>query len=204
MLLSFDKTKELLQKYDLPLVESKRVSSAEEASEVGFPLVLKIFAPEVAHRTEQNLVQTDIENEEQLQSAFEKIQTRAQEIDSAQIVAQKQAEGIELVFGMKNDETFGPVLMFGLGGIFVEVLKDVSFGITPVSKQEAREMINGIKSVKVLKGFRNKPAVDLSQAADFLVKLSDLAEQEQVEGIDFNPVFAQGKDFKIADPKIFS
>jgi len=90
--------------------------------------------------------------------------------------------------------------MFGLGGIFVEALEDVSFGITPVSKEEAK-MIEGIRAVKVLKGFRNYPSVNLEKAANLLVNLSNLVENEEVEEVDFNPVFAKGDKFKIADPK---
>lgn len=208
MLLGFNETKELLADYDLPLSDSKSVSSVEKAlnfaEEVDFPLVLKVFSPEVLHRSEKDLVATDIENEEELQESFERLKNKADEIKSAQVIIQKQEQGLELVFGMKNDDTFGAVLMFGLGGIFVEALEDVSFGITPVGKEEAEKMIEDIRAVKVLKGFRNYPSVNLEKAAGLLVNLSNLVENEKVEEIDFNPVFAKGDKFKIADPKIIS
>lgn len=206
MLLDFKKTKELLTDYDLPLAETKSVSSFKQVSKFieknGYPIVFKIYSPEVLHRTERNLVKTDIKSKEELKDTFNEFKDKTEEIDSSKIIIQKQEEGIELVYGMKRDEIFGPVLMFGLGGIFVEILEDVSFGITPVNPKEAKRMIEDIKAVKVLKGFRNYPSVDLGKAADLLVKLSDLVEQEEIEGVDFNPVIAKQKKFKIVDPKI--
>lgn len=206
MLLNFEKTREMLVDYELPLSDSESVSSFEKALEFveenGYPVVLKVSAPQLLHRTEKNLVRTKIQNEQQLKDSFQELESRAEEIESSRIIIQNQEEGLQLIYGMKKDETFGPVLMFGLGGIFVEVLEDVSFGITPVDRREAQVMIRSIKSFKALKGFRNYPAVDLDEAADLLIKLSDLVEHEKVEGVDFNPVFAKGEEIKIADPKL--
>ncbi|MEF8847067.1 MAG: acetate--CoA ligase family protein [Candidatus Paceibacterota bacterium] len=204
MLLDFEKTKSLLKEYNLPLSESKSVSSFDETLEFieNFPVVLKVISSEILHRTEKDLVKTDIENKEELKKNYEYLEKKADKLESSKIVIQEQEEGLELVYGMKKDETFGPVLMFGLGGIFVEVLEDVSFGITPVGKKEAEEMIRRIKAFKVLKGFRNYPSVNLDKAAELLVNLSDLVENEELQGVDFNPVFAKGSSFKIADPKI--
>lgn len=206
MLLSFEKTGKLLADYELPLSDSESVSSFEQASEFveenGYPVVLKVFAPRLMHRTEKNLVRTKIQDEQQLKDSFQELESRAEEIESSRIIIQNQEQGLQLIYGMKKDETFGPVLMFGLGGIFVEALEDVSFGITPVDRREAETMIRDIKSFKALKGFRNYPAVDLDEAADLLVKLSDLVEQEEMKEVDFNPVFAKGEEIKIADPKI--
>lgn len=206
MLLSFEETEELLADYDLPLSKSEEIDSFEEALNFAdkndYPLVLKIFSPEVLHRTEHDLVEVGIETEEQLEKAFEEMENKAKELESAQVIVQNQEEGVQLIYGMKKDETFGPVLMFGLGGIFVEVLEDVSFGITPIDQEEAERVVKNIRGYKLLEGFRNYPSVDAKKAAEFLVKLSNLAEQEDVKEIDFNPVFAEGKEFKIADPKI--
>jgi len=202
MLLNFDKTEKLLRKYDLPLSKSKVITSVEEAEGFNFPLVLKVVAPEVVHRTEKGLVKVGIESEEKLKKALEDLKEEADQIDSAQIIVQEQEDGLELIYGMKVDETFGPVLMFGLGGIFVEALKDVSFGITPVEKEEATRMINDIKGKEVLEGFRSYPVVNKEKAAEVLVKLSEMVEEEDLKEVNFNPVFAKEDQFKIADPKI--
>lgn len=205
-LLSFKKTKELLRQYKIPLVKTKLVKTKKEAKnfakKIGWPLVLKISSSEVLHRTEAGLVKVGIENEKELLRAFEEILRKSKDLQVEGILVQKMARGIEVACGMKKDSSFGPVLMFGLGGVFIEILKDVSFQIAPISRKEALEMIRGIKSFNILKGFRGRPPANLKEIAEILVKLSKLSEDHQeIKEIDLNPVFVNEKEVQVADAK---
>lgn len=202
MILPFAATKNLLEKYRLPLAKTILIKDKQElfvaAKEIGFPLVLKVSSTDVLHRTEKGLLRTGVQNQTEAEKAFADLNDK----DFEGILVQEQLKGLELFCGLKKDKVFGPVLMFGLGGIFVEALKDVAFGICPLSLKEAKEMISSLKGKDVLKGFRGMPSVDLNVLADILVKISLLAIKEDFKTIDFNPLIAQGKDIKIVDIKI--
>ncbi len=205
MLLSFEKTKNLLLKYNIPITETKVIQSEKEAFDFfdkKKKVALKIFSSQVLHRTEKGLIKSGIKTKKELKESIREIKKNSQNILDKKILIQKQEEGIELVLGVKRDETFGPVLMFGLGGIFVEILKDVSFGIVPLTKKESMEMIKGIKGYKILKGFRGNPSVDLEKISEILLNLSSLAEKENVKEIDLNPTFIKGDKIKVVDFKI--
>ncbi|MDP2951274.1 MAG: acetate--CoA ligase family protein [bacterium] len=222
MLLGFNETKQILEKYDLPmaktilLTRSKTISNAQTTSleeenklkeatkQVGFPLVLKVFSTNVLHRTEKGLLKTNIQNEKEASQAFEEFIAKSKNDKGFEgILAQEQLKGIELFCGLKQDPTFGPVLMFGLGGIFVEALNDIAFGICPLTLKEAKEMITSLKGKKVLGGFRNQPKVDLNVLALLLRQISILgAKNPQIKELDFNPIIANAKSIKIADVKI--
>jgi len=207
MLLDIDKTICLLKRYKIPVLEMKVIGSKKEAlafaEEFGYPVVLKIFALHILHKTEEGLVEVNIRNEKELSEAFEKITKSSSKIRSKKTLIQKMGKGLQVICGMKRDPTFGPVLMFGLGGIFVEVLGDVSFGIAPLRKSEAMEMIKKTKGYKILKGYRGKPSVNFEKISELLVNLSKLAEKRKdIKGIDLNPVFVNEKTIKVADPKI--
>jgi acyl-CoA synthetase (NDP forming) len=205
-ILGFEKTKKLLKQYKIPLVKTKLVITQKElkrvAEKIGYPLVLKVFSPEVFHRTEKGLVKVGIEAENDLEKAFDEISRSCKGIKIEGFLVQKMAKGIEVACGMKRDVSFGPILMFGLGGVFIEVLKDVSFGIAPLSKKEAREMIKEIKGYKILKGYRGKRAVNLQELEKILLQLSKLSlEHPEIKEIDFNPVFVNEKRVQVADFK---
>jgi len=212
MLLDFEKTKELLGKYQIPMVESLVIKTAQEgiefAGRVGFPVVLKLVSNDVLHKIDKGLVKLNIQNEQQLQDSFSKFnggQTPASLRGSVfpQILIQKQISGTEIFLGMKRDKSFGPAISFGLGGIFVEVLEDIVFGICPIEKKEALEMIKKIKGYKILQGYRGQPKVDIEKLADVLVNISNLSfENKYIQEIDFNPVIASGSDIFIVDPKV--
>jgi len=180
MLLGFRETKKILRDYKIPFLKTQLVETKEEAKRVaekiGWPVVLKISSPEVLHRTEEGLLELELQNEKELEKAFDRILQRVKGRKIEGILVQKMARGIEVVYGMKRDEVFGPVLMFGLGGIFVEILKDVSFGIAPLSKKEAREMIKTIKGYKILKGYRGGDLVNIGKMEEILVRLSKLSQ----------------------------
>jgi len=208
MILDFKKTNKLLTEYNIPLIETEVVQSKKQAldfADNNWPVVLKVFSKEVLHRTELGLVKTGIESKKELKSSLDEIRKEAVDLKDKKILIQKTGKGTEIICGMKRDKTFGPVLMFGLGGVFVEVLKDVSFGITPLSKKESKEMIKQIKGYKILKGFRGYPKVDFEKISKLLLNLSKIAEEnENIKEIDFNPAFVNEKTLKVVDFKVIT
>ena len=204
--LSFKQSKLLLAKYKIPLCPSQLTASKKEAavfaSSVGYPVVLKISSKEVLHKTDLGLVRTGIRDENELKSSWDGLAKMAKGIKTEGILVQKQIHGVETVAGMKRDLQFGPVLMFGLGGILVEVLKDVSFRIAPVNRADAMAMFKEIKGYKLLEGFRSFKPVDLGKLSAVAVSLSKLAlENEDIVEADLNPVIANEKGAWIVDPR---
>jgi len=206
MLLNFKETKKILADYNIPLVETEVIESRKQAlnfAEKKWPVVLKVFSEEVLHRTESGLVKTGIGNKKELSSSLREMERRSKNLKKKKILIQRTEKGTEIICGMKRDETFGPVLMFGLGGIFVEVLKDVSFSITPLNKKESLEMIKEIKGYKILKGFRGFPEANLEEISKLLLSLSKISEENgEIKEIDFNPAFVNEKTLKVVDFKI--
>ena len=205
-LLSFEKTKKLLSKYEITILETEVVKTKEEAKKaakkMGYPVVLKLWSPEILHKTEKGLVKTEIKTDRELKKSFEEILKKSKDFQAEGILVQKMARGIEVACGMKKDSSFGPVLMFGLGGIFIELLKDVCFQIAPISRKEALEMIKGIKGFNILKGFRGQKPVMLEKIVDILVKLSKISlENPEIREIDMNPMFVDEKRVRVADFK---
>jgi len=201
--MEFEKTEKLLKEYGIPFCRSRLVFSKKDAltfaKKIGYPVVLKTVSPEILHRTEVNGVKADIRTGKELKQAWEKMSGAF----DAPFLVQKQVSGVELVIGMKRDEQFGPAIMFGLGGIFVEVLKDIVFRVAPVSKKEALRMMGEIKGRKVLNGFRGKEIVNLERVASIITALSELSlERDDILEIDFNPVFADSKIAVVVDAKI--
>jgi len=149
-LLGFQETKNLLLQYKIPICQTEIVKSEKEAAtrakKIGYPVVLKIFSPKILHRSAIGGVKVGIKNEPEFKKAYSTL-SRIKGVEG--ILVQKMILGREVALGIKRDPQFGPVLMFGLGGIFVEVLKDVSFRVCPISEKEALEMIKGIKGYKI-------------------------------------------------------
>lgn len=186
-LLNYKKTERLLKKYNLPLAKSKFYDITEK---IKFPVVLKVEG--ILHKTEEGAVKI-INNKLELENFIKKFKKN--------ILMQEFIKGNEVIVGSKKDPQFGNVIMFGLGGIFVEVLKDISFRICPVNKKDALDMIKEIKGFKVLQGYRGEKA-NINKIADIIVETSNLVEKENIEEIDFNPVIVNNKEAKIVDAKI--
>ena len=169
ILVEFAEAVELLREYRLPWAKAEVFVSYQEASrfakKAGFPVVLKVYDPLLIHRTEKKGVITQINTEEDLKKAWEQLSSFLRKSSEAKIMVQKKEEGLELIMGMKRDPQFGPVIMFGLGGILVEIFHDISFRLAPLSQQEAREMIKEIKAYPLLKGFRHFKKVDIEKLA---------------------------------------
>lgn len=206
MLLEFLETEKLLKKYKIPFIETQLIKDKKEAlsfvRQSAWPIVLKIFSKEVLHKTEINGVILNIQDKKSLFSAFERMKKLAQKF-KAQILIQKQIQGRELILGAKKDPIFGPVVIFGAGGIFVEIIKDVSFRLAPLSKKEAKKMINETKISKILKGARGKERENLEKLSQVLVNLSKLISKEKnIKEIDLNPTILTKKEVFVVDAKI--
>jgi len=192
-------SKEVLKEAGIPVLEARLARTKKEAvalaREIGLPVVLKVVSPDITHKSDVGGVKVGLKSIKEVERAYSEIKrSAAEKVPGAEIwgvSVQKMApQGVELIIGMTKDEQFGPVIMFGLGGIFVEVLKDVSFRIVPLTRRDASEMIREIKGFPILGGYRGEP-VDISAIEDMIMKLSEFAyKNEDVKEIDMNPVFA--------------
>ncbi len=207
-MLNFQETRALLLKYKIPFSKTILVKSKTEgikiAEKIGYPLVLKVSSADILHKTDIGAVKTNIKNQEELKQAWKDISETAKKIKAKVegILAQEMIFGNEVIIGMKRDLQFGPVLMFGLGGIFVEVLKDVALRIAPVKKSEAIKMIKEIKGYRLLKGIRGQEASEIKKIADIIVSLSKLSlAEESIKEIDFNPVIVNSKQTLVVDTR---
>lgn len=199
--------KELLAKAGINVAPTKLATSKQEATAVaktlGFPVVLKIVSPDVLHKSDAGGVKLNLNSEAEVGNAYDAILASIkQKFPSAKILGvavQKMARpGTEVIIGMSKDPQFGPVLMFGLGGIFVEIMKDVSFRIVPLTKRDAQEMIHDIKGFPVLQGYRGQEPASLAHLEDMLLKISEFAEKNpEVKELDLNPILAY-KDGAVA------
>lgn len=205
---------ELLKTYDLPVTEGFLTTSEEEAGpmsrKVGFPAVMKIQSQDILHKVDVGGVQLNISTEEDAQLAYQAIITNVQERQpEAKIqgvyITRQIPKGEEVILGVKRDPSFGPVIMFGLGGIFVEIFKDISFRVAPVTREEILEMIKQVKAYKILTGARGRSHKDVESIVDAILKLSQLAlDHPQISELDINPLIVQeeGKGCFAADVKI--
>lgn len=207
--LDIKKTIKLLEKNRFPFPESKIVNTLEQtkkaAEEIKYPIALKIVAPELIHKSDIKGVKTNLENQEQLEKAFNDLQNiiKKKKIKKAEILVQKMESGTEVIIGLKRDPQFGPVILFGLGGIFTEILKDTSLRITPIEKSQALEMIKEIKSFPILEGVRGGKPVNLNALIDIIVKTSNLVEKDKnIQELDFNPIILNEKSAVIVDARI--
>jgi len=195
--LSEYESKDFLKSYGIPVTREVLVHSLEECIKatqaIGFPLVLKGCSPSLAHKTEKGLVRVDIRNEQEAILAFDDLTSRM-EGKEKDILVQEMIKGTrELVAGMTRDPQFGPCVMFGLGGIFTEILKDIAFRVAPLEKQDALDMTQEIKAHKILGALRGMPAADLDFLCEILVKVGLIGmENEVIQEIDINPLILSG------------
>jgi len=177
--------------------------AAAISDEIGFPVVLKIASPDITHKTDAGGVKVGLKTKAEVSRAFTEITAAAREkFPKAEIegvtVQNVARPGIEIIIGTFKDPQFGPVIMFGLGGIFVEILKDVAFRIVPIRKRDAAEMIKEIKGYALLNGYRGHEPASIPVLEDILMKVSDFVEKTPaIKEIDLNPIFAY-KDSAVA------
>jgi acyl-CoA synthetase (NDP forming) len=192
--------KRLLAEAGVPFASERvahtRDEAAAAASGIGFPVVLKVLSADIAHKSEAGGVVLGLRSSEEVAAAYDAMMARVRErapharIEGA-LVARMIEGGVETVIGMKRDPVFGPVVMFGLGGVYVEVLKDVTLRLAPVDHGTAKDMVRAIKGFALLAGARGKPPVDIDALADALVKLSRFgAAHPEVASAEINPFIA--------------
>jgi acyl-CoA synthetase (NDP forming) len=192
--------KDFLRAAGIPTVDTRLARDKTEAQAIarnlGFPVALKILSPQILHKSDIGGVKLGLQNEDEVAAAFESIMASARQHEPSAtidgVAVQPMARpGTEVILGLFKDQQFGPVLMFGLGGIFVEVLKDVAFRIVPLERRDAREMIREIKGYPLLEGYRGQEPADVAYLEELLLKLSHFAEEHpEVREVDLNPVFA--------------
>jgi acyl-CoA synthetase (NDP forming) len=193
------KTLELLKKYKLGFVDYKIVKDEKDLDKIDYPVVMKVFSEEIVHKSEKGGVIVNIKDKDDALAAFKKLRKISKDV-----LVQKMIFGKEVIIGMKKDPQFGPVIMFGLGGIFVEVMKDTSLRICPVNKDDAISMIKEIKAYKILSGTRGEKNVDIDGIANIIVKLSSLSLKEKINEIDLNPVMVNEKEAVIVDARFMA
>jgi acetyl-CoA synthetase (ADP-forming) len=192
-MLSEYESKKVLASYQIPVTKEIEVDSVEELTQatqdIGYPLVLKGCASEIAHKTEKGLIEVDIRNNDEALIAFHKIKAGMNATQTTVLVQEMIRGQRELVIGLTRDAQFGPCVMFGLGGIFTEILKDISFRVAPLEKRDALEMMQEIKGHKILGAVRGMEAADLDQLCDILIQVGQIGlDHEVIKEVDINPV----------------
>uniref|UniRef100_A0A7C5YYN3 Acetyl-CoA synthetase n=1 Tax=Ignisphaera aggregans TaxID=334771 RepID=A0A7C5YYN3_9CREN len=203
---------ELVKYYGIPIPEAILVRSPREAYEladtVGYPIVLKIVSQDIIHKSDVGGVKLGLMSKEEVACGIEEmLKTVSARVPHARITGvlmyRMAPPGLEVIVGGIRDSVFGAAVMFGLGGVFVEVLRDVSFRIAPVNMDDAFEMINEIKSSKILDGYRGQEPVNKYAIAEIIVKMSKLMlENEEVDSIDLNPVIVYSNEAKVVDVRV--
>ncbi len=193
-------SKQILKEVGINTTEIGLARSKEEAvaysQELGFPVVLKIVSPDILHKTDVGGVKLSLNNEEDVGNAYDEIISAIKKHQpSAKIqgvsVQPMARPATEVIIGMSKDPQFGPVLMFGLGGILVEILKDISFRIVPLTMRDANEMIREIKGYPVLEGYRGQEPANIAVLEQMLLKVSEFVESKpEIKELDINPIFA--------------
>ena len=205
-------SKKILKQAGIPVVETRLAKDSKEAvllsQKMGFPVALKINSPDVVHKSDSGGVKLSLNNATQVKKAYDEIlkKVTTQYPDAAVhgVSVQKMVPpGTEVIVGTTKDPQFGPVIMFGLGGIFVEVLKDVSFRIVPINQRDAQEMIEETKGYPLLKGYRGKEPADIPFLVEMMLKVSKFVEENpQIKELDLNPIFAYAKGALAVDARI--
>jgi len=205
-------SKQMLKAAGIPVVETRFARNMKEAvaisKELGFPVALKVLSADVVHKSDAGGVKLGLQNASQVEKGYAAMMKSVKaavpnaKIDGVSV--QKMARpGVEIIVGMSKDPQFGPVLMFGLGGVLVELLKDVAFRIVPVSKYDASEMIREIKGFPMLTGFRGSEPADLDKLEKLIVSVSKFVEANpNVKELDLNPVFAYKDGVTAVDARV--
>ncbi|MFQ6126177.1 MAG: acetate--CoA ligase family protein [Candidatus Heimdallarchaeota archaeon] len=204
--------RELLEYYGITLPRALLARTREEAikgaKQLGFPVALKIISPDISHKSDVGGVMLNLREESKVESAFDRIITNAEKVTSPSrivgvLVSPMAPKGQECIIGMVRNLQFGPVVMFGLGGVFVEVLKDVSFRVTPLTDLDVDEMITEIKGYPLLTGMRGEAPKDISTLKDIIIRISKMVlDNPEVKEVDLNPIIAHERSASIVDARI--
>ena len=190
--------KQVLASYGLPVAREELVNNAEvllkAAGQIGYPVVIKGCSADLAHKTEKGLIRVDVRNDEEAIVAFNEISSAVNGASGGAVLVQQLVKGQrELVIGLTRDPQFGPCVMFGLGGIFTEILKDTAFRVAPLEKQDALDMMQEIKARKILEAVRGMAPADKDILADILMTVGKIGiENDRIKEIDINPLILSG------------
>lgn len=205
-------SKKFLKQAGIPVIETKLARTPKEAvlfsQKMGFPVALKINSPDIVHKSDSGGVRLSLKNGSEVRAAYRKIMDGVHKKNPSASIqgvsVQKMAKpGTEVIVGTSKDPQFGPVIMFGLGGIFVEVLKDVSFRIIPLDRKDALEMIEEIKGYPLLQGYRGKESVDIPVLTEIILKISKVMEENpEIKELELNPILAYKKGALAVDARI--
>ena len=205
-------SKEVIQEVGIPVVETRLAATKEDAvttaRALGFPVVLKVISPDIVHKSDTGGVKLGLRDEAEVEAAWEEIMAATRQASPSASVhgvsVQRMApKGTEVIIGGSKDPQFGPILMFGLGGVFVEVLKDVAFRIVPITRRDASQMIRDIKGYPVLEGYRGQEPADQNALEEALLNTSRLLEEHpEIKELDLNPIFAYGHGVTAVDARI--
>ncbi|MHA2033332.1 MAG: acetate--CoA ligase family protein, partial [Candidatus Kariarchaeaceae archaeon] len=205
--------KQLLEYYNIPVVKTLVAKTINEAvwsaSQIGYPVVLKILSPQIVHKTDVGGVMLDINSEKDLRKAFDDIIKRAKEhnpeaeIQGVTVQPMIKKKGYEVILGSKTDSLFGPIILFGMGGIGVELYKDFAIGIPPLNQTLARRIMEETKVYQLLKGYRNMPPANLKLLEEIIVRFSQmLVDFPQLKEVDINPLLIDEKEAIALDARI--
>jgi acyl-CoA synthetase (NDP forming) len=204
--------KTICMEYTIPVTTFKLAKTEREAAalaeQIGFPVVLKIVSPEIIHKSDAGGVMVNLKSAIEVQDAYRKIIENAKKYNSKAridgvLVQEMAPQSTEVIVGAIKDPQFGQTLMFGLGGIFVELLKDVTFKVAPITRQDAEEMITEVKAYPLLKGYRNTPPADINAIVTILLNTSKLImDYPEIKELDLNPVMSYEKGAKTVDARI--
>ena len=198
-------SKKLLSEYDLPVTTYGFATNYDEClnfvEKNGFPVVCKVVSPDIVHKSDVGGVVVGIDNNEELLRTFEKFK----QLKGFQgVLIEKMVSGLELIIGASNDEQFGPVVLVGLGGVSVEIYKDTSMGMAPLSDSDIDEMLHSLKCYKLLEGYRGSKGINIKKLKEVLLKFSYMVMdlKDYFESIDLNPVICNENQCIIADARI--
>jgi acyl-CoA synthetase (NDP forming) len=212
--LSAEEIREVTSAFTLPLVSGDLCRTADEAAEAarktGFPVVVKLASRTIVHKSEVRGVRLNLQDEKAVRSAFSEIQARLAQENSLDkmdgvLVQPMLSGGVELMVGVTEDPLFGPLIAFGLGGVRVEIFRDVCFRVLPLTDRDASEMVRSIKGFRLLEGYRGDPPADIDAIENLLLRVSRLVEEvPEISELDLNPVIAlpPGQGCRIADARI--
>ncbi len=203
-MVNFDR---MLVKHKINPIRSLCVTSKEDArsaaKKLRYPVAMKVVSKDILHKSDSGCVKVDLKNEKQVENAYEEIMKNAGEAEVQGMLVQKMArDGVELIIGGKQDPQFGQLILFGLGGIFVEVFKDYSMRVCPIERQDAREMIRRIKAYPILAGARGRKPVNERKLEDLLINVSKFLADADPREFDLNPIIINHRGYDLVDIRI--
>jgi acetyltransferase len=198
---------EILQAYGIPVADYQVVHQKADfkkvMSQIKFPVALKVISPEISHKSDVGGVALNIQHLSEVEKTYDKLKKLTSDRRSGILVQEMVSDGKEVILGAKRDPSFGPVVLFGLGGIYVEVLGESSLRVAPITRSEAEEMISELKAANILKGIRGERPLDIKALVENLLKLSQLMmDFPEIDGMDINPVKVLGKGAVAVDARI--